>query len=68
METSEIAEIIFSSPKWYANIPRGSGFMNAQAANRIKARYNKGKLSSEMTEEIFNHFGYFIADKSWIKK
>lgn len=68
MTTKEIALYIFSQPKWYASIPRGEGFMNAQTANRIKARFKNGTLSDKAIEEIFNHYGYFVADKSWIKR
>lgn len=70
METNEIAQIIFTTPKWYASIPSrvNIGFMDAQTANRIKARFKRGVLSFEMLELIFNHHGYFIADKSWMKK
>jgi hypothetical protein len=67
MTTNEIADKIFSMPKWYASIKIKSGFMNAQAANRVKSRFRNGKLSYEMTERIFNHYGYFIADKTWTK-
>ena len=68
MTTSEIAESIFQLPKWYASIPVKSGFMTAQAANRVKNRFSKGRLSNDMIEKIFNHHGYFIADKTWIRK
>lgn len=68
METKEIAKLIFSTPKWYASIPTIGGFMNAQSANRVKNRFNKGTLTHRMIELIFNHHGYFIADKSWVKK
>ena len=71
MTEKEIAEYIFSLPKWYAGIPsriiKGE-FMNAQTANRIKKRFNNGTLSNNMIEIVFNHHGYFIADKSWVKK
>lgn len=70
METKEIAEIIFNTPKWYASIPSriSIGFMDAQTGNRIKARYKRGVLSFEMMELIFNHHGYFITDKTWKKQ
>ena len=68
MTTQEIASIIFSIPKWYASIQTKSGFMNAQSANRVKARFYGGTLSNEQTESIFNHHGYFIDDKSWGKR
>mgnify|MGYP003475142212 FL=1 len=69
MTENEIAQIIFSTPKWYAPIKKDrGGFMNAQDANQLKRRFNKGTISHEIIEKIFNHHGYFIADKSWVKK
>ena len=71
MQTKDIAELIFAIPKWYASIPHSRNlgqYMNAQTANRIKKRYQIGTLSDKMIELIFNHYGYFIADKTWIKK
>lgn len=71
MSQTEIANQIFSIPKWYASIPKRGftdQYLNAQTANRIKKRFNNGTLSDRMIELIFNHYGYFIADKSWVKK
>lgn len=71
MQTKEIAELIFSIPKWYASIKSNRNinqYLNAQTANRIKKRYRDGTLSNDMIESIFNHYGYFIADKTWVKK
>ena len=69
MTEQEIAESIFSTEKWYADIQKSkNGFMNAQDANRLKRNFEKGILSHERKEKIFNHFGYYIADKSWVKK
>lgn len=67
METNEIASIIFAIPKWYASIQSKGKFMNAQTANRIKKRFYNGTLSYKMLEMIFNHYGYFVADKRWVK-
>lgn len=72
MESNEIAEEIFSIPKWYASIKRirknKDEFLTIQDANQIKKRFRNGTISHEQTEHIFNHFGYYIADKSWVKK
>jgi hypothetical protein len=71
MNQTEIANQIFSIPKWYASIPKRGftdQYLNAQTANRIKKRFKDGTLSDKMIEIIFNHYGYFIADKTWIRK
>lgn len=67
METKELFIFITSQPKWYANIPVANKFMTTQAANRIKARFNNGSLSTDKIKEIFNHFGYY-QNELWEKK
>lgn len=66
MDTFEIFNLITSQPKWYAGIRIGNGFMSAQAANRIKARFNNCTLSKRKIERIFNHFGYYL-EENWIE-
>ena len=67
MDTFEIFTLITSQPKWYAGIRVGNGYMTAQAANRIKARFDNCTLSKNKIEQIFNHFGYYL-EENWIEK
>lgn len=68
MSTKDIFDLITSKPKWYAGMPSKTGFHNAQSANRIKARFRIGNLSEKRIEEIFNRFGYFKNEVTWVKK
>ena len=60
MDLKEVFETITATEKWYADIPVGSGYMTAQHANRIKARFKAGTLSFCTLRIVFSHFGYAV--------
>lgn len=61
MIDQEVFNEITSKEKWYA------GYISAQYATNIKAKFRAGTLSFKTMEKLFNHFGYFM-NYSWRKK
>lgn len=66
--TKNIWEQITSQPKWYAGIKTTAGtFYSAQGAGDLKRRFEKGTLSLDIIETIFEAHGYVLV-KQWHKK
>lgn len=63
MTEHEVFKEITSKEKWYA------GYISPQYATNIKGKFNKGELSFKTLSRLFNHFGYYLIDKSpWEKR
>ena len=61
MTANEVFKEITSKEKWYA------GYISAQYATNIKAKFKNGTLPFKTLEKLFDHYGYYL-DASWHKK